>query len=82
MSDLASQKAIGPKPDAGFQAAVAKKNYKSKPENSDYWDRVVQVPSAKGPRDDGPKRGAYSDPKAQRMMNGLNTDPKNEPGPK
>lgn len=82
MTDLASQKNLGPKPDAGLQAAVAKKNYMSKPENSDYWDRVVQVPSAKGPRDDGLKRGAYTDPKAQRMQNGLNTDPKNTPGPK
>ena len=82
MTDLASQRTLGPKPDKDFQAAVAKKNYMSKPENSDYWDRVVQVPSAKGPRDDGLKRGAYTDPKAQRLINGLNPDPKSTPGPK
>jgi len=82
MSDLASQKAMGPKPDAGLQAAVAKKDktlrYKVSPGNDAYWNRVTHVPTAADQRDQAPQPGAYSSAKDQRNMgNGGGTaDPK------
>ncbi|MGA9657605.1 MAG: hypothetical protein WBQ60_00690 [Asticcacaulis sp.] len=68
MSDLSAQKPIGPRPDASFDAAVAKKNFKARSENSDYWDRVTHVPGPGDKRDDVPKKGAYANPKAQRVL--------------
>lgn len=84
MSDLAGQKGMGPKPDAGLQAAVAKKDktlrYKTSPGNDAYWKRVTHVPTAADQRDQAPQPGAYSNAKDQRNMgNGGGTaDPKSE----
>ena len=84
MGDLASQKAMGPKPDAGLQAAVAKKDktlrYKTSAGNDAYWNRVTHVPTAADQRDQAPQPGAYSNAKDQRNMgNGGGTaDPKNK----
>ncbi|MFT4075380.1 MAG: hypothetical protein QM647_07580 [Asticcacaulis sp.] len=84
MTDLASQKNLGPKPDADFQAAVAKKDqnlrYKTSPGNTAYWNRVVHVPTATDQRDQAPQPGAYSNAKDQRGMgNGGGTaDPASE----
>ena len=82
MTDLASQKNLGPKPDAGLQAAVAKKDqtlrYKTSAGNDAYWNRVTHVPTAADQRDQAPQPGAYSSAKDQRNMgNGGGTaDPK------
>lgn len=84
MTDLASQKNLGPKPDADFQAAVAKKDqnlrYKTSAGNAAYWNRVVHVPTAADQRDQAPQPGAYSNAKDQRGMgNGGGTaDPASE----
>lgn len=72
MADLASHAPLGPRPDAGLQAAVARKDfdlkYKTAPGNSDYWNRVVHVPTAADHIDPAPVKGAYSSQKAQRTM--------------
>jgi hypothetical protein len=72
MTDLASQKNLGPKPDAGLQAAVAKKDktlrYKTSAGNDAYWNRVTHVPTAADQRDQAPQPGAYSNAKDQRNM--------------
>jgi hypothetical protein len=71
MTDLASQRALGPKPDGDFQAAVAKKDanllYKTTPGSTEYWKRVNKTPTSRDRNDDLPQKGAYSDPKDQRV---------------
>ncbi|ESQ90635.1 hypothetical protein ABENE_11730 [Asticcacaulis benevestitus DSM 16100 = ATCC BAA-896] len=71
MTDLASQPPLGPRPDKDFQAAVAKKDfdlrYKTTPGNDEYWKRVNHAPTSSDRKDDLPKKGAYSNPKDQRL---------------
>lgn len=67
------QKAAGQR-DANLQ-------YKTGAGNSDYWNRVSGSPSTGiqpnfRPDDGVPHKGAYSNPKDERVMNGAKTDPK------
>ena len=69
------------KPDAGLQAAAAQRDadlkYKTQAGNSDYWKRVNASPQSRyEPGDGTPKPGQYSNPKDDKVMNGINGDPK------
>lgn len=74
MVALSGMKSTGLKPDADFQAAVAKTDanarYTQAAGNSDYWKRVNHVPTTSDRDDDLPKQGAYTNAKDQRIMGG------------
>ena len=74
MPALTGMKSQGLKPDAGLQAAVAKKDanarYTQAAGNSDYWKRVNHVPTTSDRDDDLPKQGSYTGAKDQRVMGG------------
>ena len=74
MASLTGMKPTGLKPDAGLQAAVAKKDadlrYQQATGNSDYWKRVNHVPTTSDRSDDLPKPGSYTGAKDQRVMGG------------
>ena len=82
MADMNAMGNLGPKPDADFQAAAARRDanlrYKTDARSTEYWQRVNAAPQpGSAGRDDGlPQKGAYSGAKDQRVMNGSNTDPK------
>lgn len=80
MADLNGRGNLGliDRPDLKKAAAQRDANlkYKTTPGNSDYWGRVNGSVSPKWQPDDQSRKGAYSDPKDQRVMNGGNTDPK------
>jgi hypothetical protein len=74
MKDLASMTPTGPKADADFQAAAAKRDanlkYKTDPGNADYWKRVGHAPDQYHNTEDFAKPGQYSSAKDQRVMAG------------
>ncbi len=81
MKSLAEMKGLGLKPDAGLQAAAAARdanlNYKTQAGNADYWKRVNAGPQSRyEPGDGTPKPGQYANPKDDKVMNGINGDPK------
>ncbi len=87
MKGLADMSPLGPPPNAALQKTVAQKDaylkYKTQPGNTDYWQRVNAGPdNNKHMPDPDLHKGAYSDEKDRRVMNGLDTDPKNDIGPK
>ncbi len=84
MNALTGQADLGlvNRPDLQKAAAARDANlqYKTGSGNSDYWNRVggggsTGVQPNFRP-DDQPRKGAYSNPKDQRVMDGVNTDPK------
>jgi hypothetical protein len=74
MKDYASMQSTGPRPDADFQSAAAKRDarlkYKTDPGNYDYWKRVGHAPSSYHQTDDHPTPGAYGNARDQRVMTG------------
>ena len=87
MKGLADMSPLGPPPNSDLQRTVAQKDaylkYKTQPGNSDYWQRVNAAPdNNKHVPDPDLHKGAYSDEKNRRVINGLDTDPKNDIGPK
>ncbi len=84
MTGLSGQTNLGliDRPDLKKAAAQRDANlkYKTGTGNSDYWNRVAGSPSTgiqpNFRPDDGPQKGAYTDPKDQRVMAGGSTDPK------
>lgn len=80
MAALSDMKSLGPKADPRLQATVAAKEayqrYKTQPGNTEYWKRVNGSPSPRFEPPEGPQPGAYSNPKDDKIMNGINVDPK------
>ena len=81
MTAMDQAQGLGLKPDPALQAAAAQRDanlkYKTQPGNSDYWKRVNASPQPRyEPGDGTPKPGSYSNPKDDKVMNGINGDPK------
>jgi len=74
MADLASMTNIPGKRVGAFDKALAKQAYTAAPGNTEYWQRVNGVPVDPGKDDHMPKKGAYTNPKDQRVVGGCIDD--------